>query len=186
MKTEFQTRAFEFAASIKPVFDDTSWNRPLTQAFEAIEFTPAQMEMIRAAASPTCLQGIDSAEDRVAVELAHAMHDPVLKGLHLFGFLNILEWEDSSQSALQTLARAVPLRQALRDIVHNLPLMLKNGIPPEIAERMKQIDEELLPELDAIIEQAQQEGEFDLDIILEEHSGGRECIAALPDNFLEL
>jgi hypothetical protein len=130
-----------------------AWTDDLEAALSVADFNEAQMAAIRAAATPTCLQDLGDGQGGVvdhtlAQKLTHAFKDPVQNSalfMHLFanGF-----YGESEREVLTMMTQA---RGAIRDIIHNYPLMLREDMPGSIRQILDCYEQEVLPQLDTMI-----------------------------------
>lgn len=154
LRENFKAQAGAISDSLRAMTGTRgAWTDDLEAALSVADFNEAQMAAIRAAATPTCLQDLGDGQGGIvdhtlSEKLTHAFRDPVQNSalfLHLFAEGKM---EGSEREVLTVLSQA---RGAIRDIVHNYPLMLREDMPGTIRQILDCYEQEVLPQLDTMI-----------------------------------
>lgn len=129
------------------------WSDDLEAALDAVEFSAAQLAAIQAAATPTCLQDLGDGEGgfvdhTLSQKLTHAFKDPVQNSAFFMDLYANGQIRGEDRDALAMLTQA---RGAIRDIVHNYPLMLREDMPGSVQQILDRYEQEILPQLDTMI-----------------------------------
>ena len=146
---------------------DGVWRNDLQSALSRIEFSEAQVDAIRQAATPSFLDGYTSGQG-VAIlptlkeELTHAFTDSVRNSAFCMDMISDPRLQLEDDFALRVLTRA---RMALREIVHNYPRLLGPEMPDSVEEILSAYEEEVLPQMNALIRDLAAETGIDPDSI---------------------
>ncbi len=163
MKNEFRQRATSLYQRLKGLSGEGEWRNELEAAFSSVNFSGTQLQAIGQAATPTCLKNISDGQGG-AIELSlpynltHAFTDPVRNSAQCIQIMGDEKIDIEGDFSLGVLVRA---RYALKDIVHNYPLLLGDAMPPSVREIVVRYENEILPEMDGLIAQLSQETGID-------------------------
>lgn len=154
MKNEFRQKATSLYQRLKGLSAEGDWRNELEAALSSINFSGPQLQAIGQAATPTCLSGISHIQGEAVklslpYNLTHAFTDPVRNSAQCIQIMGDEKIDIEGDFSLGVLVRA---RYALKDIVHNYPLLLGEAMPPSVREIVVRYENEVLPEMDRLIE----------------------------------
>lgn len=150
----FKTQAGAISDSLRAMTGTRgAWTDDLEAALAVADFNEAQLAAIRAAATPTCLQDLGDGQGGIvdhtlAQKLTHAFKDPVQNSALFMQLFSNGFYGDSEREVLTMMTQA---RGAIRDIVHNYPLMLREDMPGTIRQILDRYEQEILPQMDTMI-----------------------------------
>ena len=181
---DIRTRMYDVAHRLSALMGDGVWKEDLEVGLSVQEFSLAQIEAMKAVATPTCRGNFNAlakgsgeeVQDKLAKILAHAFRDPVLKAsiyLELFGEGKIAA--DDPHKALLIVTQS---RDMMREVVHNYPLLLGEDMPGSVQEILDAYDSEILPALDEAVAEFSAESGLDPSTVSE--AEGWEHLRSLP------
>lgn len=152
-----RSKIHDVAQRLAALMEDGVWKEDLEVGLAVQEFSGAQIEAMKAAASPTCRNNFNAlaegsgeeVQEKISEILTHAFRDPVLKAamyLTLFGEGKIAA--DDPHKALLMVTQA---RDMMREVVHNYPLLLGEEMPGSVRDILDAYEREILPELEEAV-----------------------------------
>lgn len=153
MKSEFRQKAASLYERLRGLSGEGEWRNDLEAAFSSVNFTGPQLQAIGQAATPSCLSNISDGKGgaiqlSLPYSLTHAFTDPVRNSAQCIHIMGDEKVDIESDFSLGVLVRA---RYALKDIVHNYPLLLGEAMPPSVRDIVVQYERDILPEMDGMI-----------------------------------
>ncbi len=183
--SDLREQVYDLAREMYRLTEGDVWLEDLEVTLSVRDFTEPQIEAMKAAASPTCLQAFNRLSnsgaandpaDALSQILTHSLRDPVLKGAKTFELFGDGKLDSDDPDFVLTML--VQVRTMLREVVHNYPLLLQEDMPGNVQNILDGFVQDILPRLDNLVSDVSAQSPLDPNKI--PPGGGWEHLHTLP------